>query len=951
MTVQSLQGNSYLLSMRWKLLLILASVSMLFGAISAYYFQHELQMQFESKRREVRLNNTHQMIGLMALNVERIRQLTIALPSFVDMQDVSLPYNTSKVYRRFEKFWSNFQLDMGVEEATLYSINGDMTATWGGGQQENTIMHSQARQDKWNKAFKSESATSLIDCSQTCLIYAYAPVLKEKKVAGVFSIAASLADAVLNFHEISHADVLVIFTDTIAVSSEKTIWGKSIAAASHPQNIVPLVQRASLRYTLSDISTQPIRYVESNQTYEISMVKLEPNFAAEGMNVLVVDNVTSELNLVKKNIGRMMAIIGIGVLLLLLLLYLLLSLPLKRLRNIAQSIPLLGQGAFEQLRQEIKLKDKVTFDELDVLDQSAVKLSYKLESLEHEVAEQNLSLRKLVTEVTREKEFASSLLSQAEAIIATTNAAGEIDTLNRFGSILTGMSAGDLIYRDMPETEFIALKQALVLVAQGTRDNHQHESVLLGSDKKQHTISWVHTRLNNNVLLSVGMDVTELKNSQQVIHHLAYYDVLTDLPNRSLLLDRLKHAMNRSARNGKDGGLLLINLDAFKSINDTLSHHAGDVLLQEVAKSIGSCISEEDTISRIGGDEFIVLLEELSETSIEAAAQAKAIASKIQLSLNLPFQLEGHAHNITASIGISLFKNHDAGVDEVMKQVGIALHQSKSQGVNGICFYDPKMQQILTDRFSLEQELRIAINANQLALYYQIQVDDSGHPLGAEALVRWLHPERGVITPFHFIPLAEETGLILVIGQWVLEAACAQLNLWQHSEHTKHLTIAVNVSVHQFRLPDFVSTVISAINTHSINPMLLKLELTESMLVDSIDDTIIKMEELKKLGIRFSLDDFGTGYSSLQYLKRLPLYQLKIDQSFVRDIADDVSDQAIVRTIIAMAQTLNLNVIAEGVETEEQCQLLFISGCNTYQGYLFSRPVPIDEFEALLRAN
>ena len=636
-------------------------------------------------------------------------------------------------------------------------------------------------------------------------------------------------------------------------------------------------------------------------------------------------------------------------------LYLSLSLPLKRLRNIAQSIPLLGQGDFKQLRQEIILKDKVTFDELDVLDQSAVGLSYKLESLEHEVAEQNLSLRTLVTEVTKEKEFASSLLSQAEAIIATIDTAGEIDTLNRFGSMLTGMSAGDFIYRDMPEAEFVALKQELVRVAQGTQDNHQHESVLLGADKKQHTISWVHTRLSHDVqdsiLLSVGMDVTELKNSQQAIHHLAYYDVLTDLPNRSLLLDRLKHAMNRSARSGKEGGLLLINLDGFKVINDTLGHHLGDVLLQEVAKRLGPCIREEDTISRIGGDEFIVMVEELSDMHIESATEAKAIASKIQLSLNLPFQLEGHTHNITSSIGISLFKNHEVGIDEIMKQVNIALHQSKSQGVNGICFYDPKMQQSLTDRFSLEQELHIAINANQLALYYQIQVDGSGHPLGAEALVRWLHPERGVITPIHFIPLAEETGHILAIGQWVLEAACAQLHLWQHSEHTKHLTIAVNVSVHQLRQSDFVSTVTSAINTHAINPMLLKLELTESMLVDSIDDTIAKMSELKKSGIRFSLDDFGTGYSSLQYLKRLPLYQLKIDQSFVRDIANDVSDQAIERTIIAMAQTLNLNVIAEGVETEEQRQFLFVSGCSTYQGYLFSRPVPIDEFEALLRAN
>ena len=444
-------------------------------------------------------------------------------------------------------------------------------------------------------------------------------------------------------------------------------------------------------------------------------------------------------------------------------------------------------------------------------------------------------------------------------------------------------------------------------------------------------------------------DITGRKKAEDEINNLAFYDPLTHLPNRRLLLDRLKQALASSARSSRKGALLFIDLDNFKTLNDTLGHDIGDLLLLQVAKRLEGCVREGDTIARLGGDEFVVTLEDLSIDSLEAAAQTEAVGEKILASLNRPYQLATHEHHNTPSIGATLFSDHQQSIDELMKQADIAMYHAKNAGRNTLRFFDPQMQDTINARAALEDELRKALEGRQFQLYYQIQVDSSYRPLGAEALIRWMHPERGIVPPAQFIPLAEETGLILPIGQWVLEAACAQIKAWQQDALTKDLVLAVNVSAKQFCQADFVSQVQATVQRHAINPKLLKLELTESMLLDNIQNIISNMNVLNEIGIQFSLDDFGTGYSSLQYLKQLPLDQLKIDQSFIRDIATDSSDKAIVRTIIAMAQSLNLSVIAEGVETEEQRQPLLNKNCTHYQGYLFSRPVPIEQFDLLLK--
>ncbi len=447
------------------------------------------------------------------------------------------------------------------------------------------------------------------------------------------------------------------------------------------------------------------------------------------------------------------------------------------------------------------------------------------------------------------------------------------------------------------------------------------------------------------------IDITERKAAEETIEHLAFYDHLTNLPNRLLLLDRLKQALLSSVHRNRHGALLFIDLDNFKNLNDTLGHDFGDLLLKQATQRLQSSIREGDTVARLGGDEFVVMLVDLSELPIEAAAQTESIGEAILAALSLPYTLDKNTYRCTASIGVTLFGAHPQATDELMKQADIAMYQAKKAGRNSLRFFDRQMQDNISARVALESELQNALELGQFQLYYQIQVDESYRPLGAEALIRWTHPERGLVSPIQFIPLAEDTGLILPIGQWVLQTACAQLKAWQQHVFTHGLTLAVNVSARQFRQADFVLQVLSAVRFHGIDPNLLKLELTESLLQENIEDTIATMNALNQIGVRFSLDDFGTGYSSLQYLKRLPLDQIKIDQSFVRDISIDASDIAVVRATIAMAASLGLKVIAEGVETEEQRQLLLEHGCSNYQGYLFGRPVPIEQFEALLRQN
>ena len=444
---------------------------------------------------------------------------------------------------------------------------------------------------------------------------------------------------------------------------------------------------------------------------------------------------------------------------------------------------------------------------------------------------------------------------------------------------------------------------------------------------------------------ALSEEISRREAAEKEIRSLAFYDQLTGLPNRRLLVDRLRQAMASSARNKKCSALLFIDLDNFKTLNDTLGHDIGDLLLKQVAQRLTACVREGDTVARQGGDEFVVVLEDLSENHQEAASKAETVGEKILATLNQTYQLANQNYLGTPSIGITLFAGHDGTSDELLKRADLAMYQAKAAGRNTLRFFDPEMQAVVSARVAMEASLREALVNKQFLLYYQAQVTDKGNLTGAEVLLRWQDPRRGMIPPAEFIPLAEDTGLILPIGKWVLETACAQLAIWATRPEMAHLTIAVNISARQFKQPSFVDDILSILQYSGANPQRLKLELTESLLVDNVEDIITKMAVLKAKGVGFSLDDFGTGYSSLSYLKRMPLDQLKIDKGFVRDILIDPNDAAIAKMIIALAESLGLAVIAEGVETVAQKEFLARQGCHAYQGYLFGRPLSLEAFE------
>jgi diguanylate cyclase (GGDEF)-like protein/PAS domain S-box-containing protein len=442
-------------------------------------------------------------------------------------------------------------------------------------------------------------------------------------------------------------------------------------------------------------------------------------------------------------------------------------------------------------------------------------------------------------------------------------------------------------------------------------------------------------------------EITQRKAAEAEIKKLAFYDPLTLLPNRRLLFERLQHSLVSLARTGHQGALLFIDLDNFKTLNDTLGHDFGDQLLQQVAPRLTSCVREGDTVARLGGDEFVVMLENLNAHTVDAATQVKMVGEKILSSLNQPYTLAFLEYKISASIGATLFSRENKRVDEILKQADIAMYHAKSEGRNTLRFFNTKLQHAVKFHAALEIELREGLENRQFELYYQAQVDQKGRLTGAEALVRWRHPRRGLISPADFIPLAEETGLILSLGDFVLLAASSQLAAWGSRPTLKHLTVAVNVSARQFHQANFVKHLGALLKRTGANPRLLKLELTESVLLENVLDVSAKMEELGAEGISISLDDFGTGYSSLSYLKRLPLGQLKIDQSFVHDILTNANDATIAATIISLGRSFGLTVIAEGVETIGQRDFLAGQGCHAFQGYLFGKPVPAETFERL----
>ncbi|WP_081835957.1 EAL domain-containing protein [Thiomicrospira pelophila] len=551
-------------------------------------------------------------------------------------------------------------------------------------------------------------------------------------------------------------------------------------------------------------------------------------------------------------------------------------------------------------------------------------------------------------------------LNYAANAIAITDHKGVIIWANKAYSQLTGYSGneikGKLLYHpdDVSDHDKALYEQIQQVVREGqvwhgvlqqthkNGDLYYEEVTITPVKDQQHQI---------RNFVAVVQDITERRLAEQQIQNLAFFDPLTNLPNRRLLIDRLETVMAQTDRRQFHAALLFLDLDHFKVLNDSYGHHIGDRLLIDVAKRIQACVRSGDTVARFGGDEFVILLTELDSQAMKAAQQAKQVAEKIRESLGQVYFIEIDndtdkiEYSISSSMGLTVFQDHDKSLEDLLKWSDMAMYQAKASGRNEVRLFDPDMQTELDERASLEQDLRKAIEQEQLELYYQPQVDAQRRILGAEALLRWQHPQRGFVPPSLFIPLAEETGLILNLGNWVLETACKQLAEWRLDPKLCLIQLAVNISANQLRHPLFVDQIQRLVTQYQINPIMLKLELTESVLLSHREDSISKMKALRLLGIQFSMDDFGTGYSSLAYLKQLPLSQIKIDQSFIHDLVHDQMDAVMVQAIMSLGQKFNMSVIAEGVEDQEQFDILRSYECELFQGYLFSRPVPVDLFK------
>jgi diguanylate cyclase (GGDEF)-like protein/PAS domain S-box-containing protein len=567
-------------------------------------------------------------------------------------------------------------------------------------------------------------------------------------------------------------------------------------------------------------------------------------------------------------------------------------------------------------------------------------------------AVQDITRQKLLQERLRE----AAVAFETHEAIMITDANANIVRVNRAFSELTGYSAEEVLGKNprilssgrQNRTFYAAMWGELL--EEGTWSGELWDRSKDGREyPKWLTITAVENELGETTgYVGIFADISARKKAEEEIRNLAFYDSLTSLPNRRLLLDRLHLATSVSARSNQYGAVLFLDLDRFKTINDTIGHDHGDLLLVEAAQRIRQCVRDMDTVARLGGDEFVMLVEEIGVEAQETSQKVALVAEKIRAALTVPYQILGNEYHSSASIGVCLYRGAEEPVEALLKHADLAMYQAKDAGRNTVRFFDPLMQQLVENHAALEADLRSAVSNRQLLLHYQIQVDNEHRPLGAEVLVRWIHPSRGMVMPGQFISIAEESSLILQIGDWVLDAACGQLAEWSKNEPMRDLQLAVNVSGQQFRMHDFVDRVEAVVHAHRIDPSRLKLELTESVVLGDIADVVKKMHALKAIGVKLAMDDFGTGYSSLSNLKQLPLDQLKIDQSFVRDIAIDPNDAVMVETIIDMARNFRLNVIAEGVENEAQLKFLKEHGCMAYQGYLFGKPVPLAEFEALL---
>lgn len=936
-------------SIRWRIITI-ACLVLGVTCIGFIFQQRQLQLHtFELNQARLAERNQDVLKHLIQLQADRMQLLANLLVEQPQVREDLLIQRSDRLLKTVETMAAELSLGQGISTVLFQDNEQHWLTRWGDTVEPDATLSRQTA--------TQERPHSRIECGNSCLYYTAFPVSYQGKTIGTITLISNLEFFLNDLHQLTNADVAVLYGHL--QQSSKPLDGMRIVSVSGGLPIRSVLEAALTGAWFNGV----FQFAQAGLVHQVSLAT-SPEISGGKVNFALVSDVTSQLQLIDYEVNNNVVR---GILILILataLLYVMLRPIMRRIQYIGQLLPLLGAEKFDEVRVSYEQRPRACVlgkywdDELENLARLAWALSGRLEILRDNARQHNRLLTEQAGQLRHERDFINGLLETAPVLIVHYDDQGQVQLINAYALKICGLHSlsnqrfGDLCLGG--ETEILSLELAKMRVGM----LRSSESRISRASGKVSDVLWYHTRLadgeNGEVnFLSVGMDITELKRTEAQMHNLAFYDSLTKLPNRRMLLDCIQHAKAASLRKHTHCALIFINLDQFRSINDNQGQEIGDRFLVEIAARLRVNVREFDTVSRLGADEFVVLLEELSEDLAHAASQVGQVAEKLREAINLPYHLQNQTCQLSCSFGISLFAGEDIAVDDLLWHANLAMSHAKASGRNVVRFFDLKMQISIEERAACEADLRAALLIPQehFQLFYQMQVNAKGQALGAEALLRWMHPTRGRVSPLDFIPLAEETGLIVPLGTWVLDSACAQLKAWENEVLTRDLQLAVNVSALQFHQADFATEVLRILAKHRVNPARLKLELTESLVVKNIDDAISKMTQLKAHGVRFSIDDFGTAYSSLSYLTQLPLDQLKIDQSFVRNLTVKHTDAVVVQIIINLAQAMGMEVIAEGVETLAQCEFLAQIGCLNYQGYWFSKPLPLEAFTLYLEAR
>lgn len=937
-----MKTRSAYLGIRWKIILL---TGMVLGVTSILFIwqQHKLQLhEMELGRAEFREHSRIILDQLFQSQTYRMQMLGNLLIGQPNVRADVLHHRGGSLVQTVQAIVPELDFVQGIVTVIFHDTRQKTLAVWG------DTLYADVSNPLAGLSASHEIPNIRFVCRATCVQQIALPISHRGRKIGTVVLISTLDKIQGDLRRLDKSEVAVL--NGKIRDEQMPVSQMRLVAWSGGQVIYDLLDGARK----SVWRNGGVQLKQAGQVYQVWLVPTQQTRDSQ-IHFALIQNVTSVMQSIDSNAQQYLLR---GLLLLcsaLLLLYIMLRPTMLRFSHLSNMLTLLGQENFAQVRQVYaarpigKVVSHLLQDEVDELETLTLALADRLERLSDESLRHIDTLNTQSSDLKHERDFISSLLDTAPVLILSYGADGRIQLCNAHALKTCGLK--NVVGKNFAEL-FLGIshseygKELSALSAGVVR---RMESSMINQDGSVHDVLWFHAKLtvgatDSATYLSVGMDITEHKRNQARIHNLAFYDELTKLPNRRTLIDCIQHAMSASGQDRTHCAIIFIDLDNFNAVNDSKGRNIGDQLLIEMGKRLRDSVREFDTVAHLGVDEFVVLLEELSEDLERAATQARLIAEKLRSAIGQPCLLQDYTSHLTCSAGITLFRDHGVTVDALLRQANIAMTHAKTSGRDSLRFFDPAMQQGLEARTALEADLRRALSENQFRLFYQVQVNADGLPLGAEALVRWLHPEQGLMSPAQFIPFVEETVLMLPLGQWLLETACAQIKAWEADKLTCALQLAVNVSARQFHQADFVARVIQIIEQSGANPTRLKIELTESIVLEDISDAVAKMLALKKVGVQFSIDDFGTAYSSLSYLTQLPLDQLKIDQSFVRNIGVKRSDDIVVQTIIHMANDLGMEVIAEGVETPAQRQFLQEAGCRAYQGYLFSKPLALAEF-------